>query len=112
MNLNITKTVMTIAAIAAVAAPAAAQARGGADDPAGDDRAVPQLQVQDDKGVAQAQTNDDKGGLRVTVKHHTTKARHAHKRGKKAHVRKHARRADDGPRHVRHTGTDDPAGHR
>ena len=112
MNRKITKTVMTFATIAALAAPAAAQAQGGADDPPGDDRGVAQLQVNDDKGLARAQAGDDKGGLRVTVKRRTSEARHTHKHGKKRHHRKHARRADDGPRHARHTGADDPAGHR
>ena len=112
MNRKITKTVMTFATIAALAAPAAAQAQGGADDPVGDDRGVAALQVQDDKGVAQAQPNDDKGGLRVTVKRRAGEARHTHKHGKKVRARKHARRADDGPRHARHANADDPAGHR
>jgi hypothetical protein len=112
MNLNITKTVMTFATIAALAAPAAAQAQGGADDPLGDDRGVAQVQVQDDKGVARVQANDDKGGLRVGVKRSATEARHTHKHGKQRHARKHARRADDGPRHARHAHADDPAGHR
>jgi hypothetical protein len=112
MNLNITKTVMTFATIAALAAPAAAQAQGGADDPVGDDRGVALVQVNDDKGLAQAQAGDDKGGLRVGVKRRAAEARHSHKHGKKRHHRKHARRADDGPRHVRHAGADDPAGHR
>jgi hypothetical protein len=112
MNLKITKTVMTFATIAALAVPAAAQAQGGADDPAGDDRGVAQVQVNDDKGVARLQAGDDKGGLRVGVKRRASEARHSHKHGKKRHARKHARRADDGPRHARHTQADDPAGHR
>ena len=112
MNRKITKTVMTFATIAALAAPAAAQAQGGADDPPGDDRGVAQVQVNDDKGLARAQPGDDKGGLRVSVKRRSTEARHTHKHGKKRHHRKHARRADDGPRHARHTQADDPAGHR
>ena len=112
MNLKITKTVMTFATIAALAAPAAAQAQGGADDPPGDDRGVAQVQVNDDKGLAQAQPNDDKGGLRVGVTRRATEARHTHKHGKKVRARKHARRADDGPRHAPHANADDPAGHR
>ena len=108
MNLKITKTVMTFATIAALAAPAAAQAQGGADDPPGDDRGVALVQVNDDKGVAQAQATDDKGGLRVSVKRRATETRHTHRHGRK----RHARRADDGPRHARHTQADDPAGHR
>ena len=112
MNLKITKTVMTFATIAALAAPAAAQAQGGADDPAGDDRGVAQLQVNDDKGIAQVQAGDDKGGLRVVATRRASEARHTHKHAKKHHPRKHARRADDGPRHARHSQADDPAGHR
>jgi hypothetical protein len=112
MNRKITKTVMTFATIAALAAPAAAQAQGGADDPASDDRGVAQVQVNDDKGVAQAQAGDDKGGLRVGVTRRASEARHNHKHGKKRLARRHARGADDGPRHARHTQPDDPAGHR
>jgi len=81
------KILLTAAAVAALAVPAAAQARQGADDPAGHVR----NSADDVRGAHDATTS-------TKVRH---RARHHHR----------ARHADDAAAHVRGAGNDDGPSH-
>lgn len=77
------KIILTATAVAALAAPGMAQARQGADDPAGH--------------VRHAGADDVRGA------HHTSSKHRSHRRG---------RGTDDAVGHVRHSGLDDGPNHR
>jgi Ni/Co efflux regulator RcnB len=83
---RLAKTLVTVTTVAALAVPAAAQAKHGADDPAGHVR---------------------------HASHHVSKARSASTHhSRHHHGRHHARRADDAAGHVRHSGgADDGPNH-
>jgi len=91
------KSMVAVAAVAAMAVtPIAAQARQGADDPAGHNQG-------DDASLVRHGADDHRGT-------DVTKARH-HKRHSRAHHARHG--ADDRPGDNRGGhGADDPAGHR
>jgi hypothetical protein len=80
------KIVLTASAIAALAAPGLAQARQGADDPAGHVR-----HSADDVRGAHHASSSAKARARARARHHH---------------RRHG--ADDGPNHVRHGADDGP----
>jgi Ni/Co efflux regulator RcnB len=82
MQTRIPKTVLALATVTALALPTAAQARHGADDPAGHVRHSSHRVVQKNKKARKH--------VRHTTRHH---ARHG---------------ADDGPNHVRHGADDGP----
>jgi Ni/Co efflux regulator RcnB len=88
MRSRLTKTLLAAATIAAVALPAGAQAKQGADDPAGHVR------------HAAHQT--------ATSAHHSERHRHRHRHGNRG-VRRHGANDDNG---VRRHGADDGPNHR
>jgi hypothetical protein len=109
---------VTLSAVASLAIAGGAQAKNGADDPAGHvrhgaDDGITHVRGNGADDPANHDANDD----RVTGKDRTKKARHRHRghRGRhhRHHAGSHARRgADDRPGHVRHGGgKDDPQPH-
>jgi hypothetical protein len=99
-----------LAAILAVALAGAAQARHGADDPAGHDRGDDRVVVSDEP--ATHDVGDDKGGRRARNGHCRAAARHR-AAGRRAKARAAQRRcARHRERHRHGHGADDPAGHR
>jgi hypothetical protein len=88
---RLSKTLLTATAAAALALPAGAQAKHGADDPAGHVRHAAHQTAS--TGTAAA---------------HQTRHRH---RGRHHHGRHHTRRADDGSVRGRGRGTDDGPNH-
>jgi Spy/CpxP family protein refolding chaperone len=93
MTTRIAKTLLTAATIAALAIPAAAQAKNGADDPAGHARHTTTTQTQT---------------------HH--RHRHGHRHTRRADdtstQTRRSQGTDDTAPQTRRAGTDDPAGHR
>jgi Ni/Co efflux regulator RcnB len=100
MKNRLAKTLLATAAIAAFAAPMGAQARQGADDPAGHVR-------QESRQVVAAPATTKKASDDSTTSRSRTEIRHRHRHGRRGAVRRaednstvrHARGADDGPNH-------------
>ena len=101
MKNRLARTLLATAAIAAFAAPMGAQARQGADDPAGHVR-------QESRQVVAAPATAKKASDDNTTSRSRTPSRHRHRHGRRGTVR----RAEDNSRSVRARGADDAPNHR